>query len=73
MDMRFGTWDVWSLYRVGSLKTIACKLVAVREVRWDKDNIQPADNYAFFCRNGNVNHHLGAGFSFLLNGIRSTD
>jgi hypothetical protein len=22
MDMRFGTWNVWSLYRVGSLITV---------------------------------------------------
>jgi len=40
MDMSFGTWDVRSLYRSGSLKTVAselaeCKLdlVAVQEVR----------------------------------------
>jgi hypothetical protein len=43
MDMRFGTWNVRSLYRTGSLKTVAnemakCNLdlVAVQEVRWDK-------------------------------------
>jgi hypothetical protein len=40
MDMRFGTWSIRSLYRVGSLKTVARKLVkynldltAVKEVR----------------------------------------
>jgi hypothetical protein len=39
MDMRFGTWNVRSLYRIGLLKTIArelgkCKLdlVGVQEV-----------------------------------------
>jgi hypothetical protein len=43
MDMRFGTWNVRSLDRIGSLKTVArelgkCKLdlVGVREVRWEK-------------------------------------
>jgi exonuclease III len=42
--MRFGTWNVWSLYRSGSLKTVARELgkykldlVGVQEVRWDKD------------------------------------
>jgi exonuclease III len=43
MDMRFGTWNVRSLYRSGSLKTVARELakykldlVGVQEVRWDK-------------------------------------
>jgi exonuclease III len=43
MDMRFSTWNVRSLYRRGSLKTVArelgkCKLdlVGVQEVRWEK-------------------------------------
>jgi exonuclease III len=42
MDMRFGTWNVRSLNRSGSLKTVSgefakCKLdlVGVQEVRWD--------------------------------------
>jgi exonuclease III len=41
--MRFGTWNIRSLYRIGSLKTVArdlgkCKLdlVGVQEVRWEK-------------------------------------
>jgi hypothetical protein len=40
MDMRFGTWNVRSLYRIGSLKTVARELgkyklglVGVKEVR----------------------------------------
>jgi hypothetical protein len=43
MDMRFGTWNAKSLYRSGSLKTVARELakyglllVGVEEVRWDK-------------------------------------
>jgi exonuclease III len=43
MDMRFGTWNVRSLYRSGSLKTVARELgkykldlEGVQEVRWDK-------------------------------------
>ena len=45
-DMRFGTWNVRSLYRAGSLTAAAaaarelarCKLdlEGVQEVRWDK-------------------------------------
>jgi exonuclease III len=43
MDIRFGTWNVRSLYRSGSLKTVAREfgkykldLLGVQEVRWDK-------------------------------------
>jgi hypothetical protein len=43
MDMRFGKWNVRSLCRSGSLKTVARELgkykldlVGVQEVRWDK-------------------------------------
>jgi exonuclease III len=42
--MRFGTWNVRSLYRAGSLMAAAAReldrykldLVGVQEVRWDK-------------------------------------
>jgi len=44
-DMRFGTWKVRSLYRLGSLTTVArelarCKsdFVGVQEVTWDEDS-----------------------------------
>jgi exonuclease III len=43
MDMRFGTWNIRSLYRIGSVKTVARELgkykldlVGVQEVRWEK-------------------------------------
>jgi hypothetical protein len=43
MDMRFGTWNVRSLHRAGSLKMVASKsakyntdLVAVQIVKWNK-------------------------------------
>jgi hypothetical protein len=42
MDIRFGTWNVKSLYKIGSLKTIMrelgkCKLDLVGvQVRWEK-------------------------------------
>jgi hypothetical protein len=52
MDMRFGTWDVWILYRSVSLETIARELgkykldlVGVQEVRWDKGGTERAEDY----------------------------
>jgi exonuclease III len=43
MDMRFGTWNVSSLYGAGSLMTVVKEiskdkldLMGVQEVRWDR-------------------------------------
>jgi exonuclease III len=69
MDMKFGTWNVKSLYRAGSLKTVAielskCRLdlVAVQEVSWDKGDSQPSYDYTFFYGNETANYHIGTGF-----------
>jgi hypothetical protein len=69
--MRFGTWNVRSLYRAGSLMTVAkeiskCKLdfVGVQEVRWDRGGTEPAGDYTFFYGKGNQNHELGKVFFF---------
>jgi exonuclease III len=55
MDMRFGTWNVRSLYRIRSLKRVArelgkCKLyvVGVQEVRWEKGGTEWAQDYTVF-------------------------
>jgi exonuclease III len=69
MDMRYGTWNVRSLYRVGSFMTVAtevskCKSdsVGVQEVRWDRGGTEPAGEYTFFYGKENDNHKLGTGF-----------
>jgi exonuclease III len=55
MDMKFGTWNVRSLYRVGSLMTVSRELsryrldlVGVQEVKWEGSGTVPAEEYTFF-------------------------
>ena len=54
-EMRFGTWNVKSLYSVGWLTAAARELaryksdlVGVHEVRWDKAGTIRAGDYNFF-------------------------
>ena len=72
--MRFGTWNVRSLYRAGSFAAAAAAaarelarykldLVGVQEVRWDREDTIRAGDYNFFYGKRNKNHQLGIGFS----------
>jgi hypothetical protein len=68
MDMRFGTWNVRSMYRAGSLRAVAeeiskykLDLVGV-QVRWNGGGSEPAGEHTFFYGKGNENHELGTGF-----------
>jgi hypothetical protein len=72
MVIRFGTLNVWSLYRADSLKTVASELakynlylVALQEIRWVEGGNQPANNYTFIYVNVNGNDHLGTGSSYI--------
>jgi hypothetical protein len=65
MDMRFGLWNVRSLYRVSSLMTVLrelskykIELVGVQEVRWEGGVTKPAGEYTFFYGKGNENNEL---------------
>jgi hypothetical protein len=67
--MRFGMWNVSSLYRAGSLTGAARELaryklglVGVREVRWNKEGLVRAGDYNVFYGKINENHQLRTGF-----------
>jgi exonuclease III len=67
--MRFGIWNVRSLFRSGSLMTVARELVrykldlvGVQEVRWDKGSTVRTGDCTFFYGKGGESHQLGIGF-----------
>jgi hypothetical protein len=60
MDMRFGLWNVRSLYRAGSLMTVSRELtrykldlVGVQEIRSEGSGTEPEGEYIFFYGKGN--------------------
>jgi len=67
IDKRFGIRNVSCRHTAGSLETewrglakYKLDILAVQGVRAAEGGSQPADDYIFFYRNGNTNHHLGA-------------
>jgi exonuclease III len=67
MDMRFGTWNVRSIYRAGLLRAVAeeiskykLDLVGVQEVRWDGGGTEPTGEYTFVCMIANTHLHIYA-------------
>jgi hypothetical protein len=55
MDTKFGTWNVESFFRVGSLTVIArevakykLELMGVHEDRWHRGSSEPVGDYTFF-------------------------
>jgi exonuclease III len=67
--MSFGTWNVRSMDRAGSLMTAArdlakykLDLVGVQEVRWGKEGTVRVGEYTFFNGKRQENHQLGTGF-----------
>jgi hypothetical protein len=69
MDTRFGTWNIRSQYRTGSLMTVSRELsryrldlVGVQEVKWEGSGTIHAGEYTFFYGKGNEVHKLGTGY-----------
>jgi hypothetical protein len=58
MDTRFGTWNVKSLYREGSIGTVLKELsdlVGV-QARWEVSSTDLVGEYTFFYGKGSENH-----------------
>jgi hypothetical protein len=69
IDMRFGTWNVRSMFRAGSHRAVGeeiskykLDLVGVQQVRWDTGGTERAGEYTFLYGKGSENHELGTGF-----------
>jgi hypothetical protein len=69
MDMRFGIWNVRSMYRAGSLRVVGeeiskynLDLFGIQEVRWDGGDTERAGEYTYFYGKGTENHELVTGF-----------
>jgi hypothetical protein len=77
MDMRFGLWNVRSLYRAGSLMTVSRELskykldlLGVQNARWEGSGTHPVGEYTFSYGKGNDKHGLFVFFCFFFVCIR---
>jgi hypothetical protein len=68
MDVRFGGWNLRSLNRTGSMKTVVmelgkCKLdlVGVQKVGREEGSTERAEDFTFFCGGGKGDYQLGTG------------
>jgi hypothetical protein len=57
MRMTFGRWNVRSLYKAGSLTTVAREtakyvLFGVQKVKWNKGGIEPSGDFKYFYASG---------------------
>jgi hypothetical protein len=71
--MRYGTWNVRSLCRVGLIKSTVgelekymLNLVGVQEVRWEGVGYQIAENDIFFYGKKSVNYHLVTAILYII-------
>lgn len=68
MEMGFGTQNIRSLYKVGSLMKAVKEVSKYKvhllgqKIRWDRDGTRPAGKYTFFYGKGFKNNELGTGF-----------
>jgi hypothetical protein len=69
MNMRFGAWNMRSLYRAGSLMTVSWKLsryrlnlMGVQEVIWEGSGTAPAGEYTFSMEKGTTIMNWVQGF-----------
>jgi exonuclease III len=76
--MRFGTWNVRSLYRPGSHTTVSrilarskLDLLGVREVRWDKEGTVRPGDYIFSMENETKIIYFEQDFCTPQNGVSS--
>jgi hypothetical protein len=71
--MRFGTWNICSLCRVGAIKSIVMELekykldlVGVHEVRWEGRDIKQQTTTHFSMEKGMFIDNKGQDFSYII-------
>jgi hypothetical protein len=63
--MRFGTWNIRSLHRVGSLMTVLRELSRYRLDLMGGQWHRTSRGVHIFYGKGNANHDLGTGFLYI--------